>query len=258
MATQLYNIHPSTQVAASAEWKAEARQWEELNRGIGGNSDFDPLAIKGFYVIGVILTNCRSVNILLSGDHLISTVFYPSYAVFASAVELLGRCIRGNKLSSGNTEDLRTGFKWLKAPTLNMYQAVDKSDLLVSTSRDYPIEELTQLRHFTAHGQAIKHSIVRSFDYLILGQMPPLIGSGIESYLRELRTSSTLADSLARASVSPYRDRPIFEGIWDAPLYDADLYPASIGNKFRQMDWTYKDNLRFGLGSYAPKWNWDI
>jgi hypothetical protein len=280
MPQQIYNVCLHGPTHSTSEWQEEAALWIALNAEVGGISDFNPLTIKARYVVGIILGACRSVSILLDEKNLISTTFYPAYVVFASAVELLGRCIDGNRTSYKTTDDLRTGFQWLCAPQATAYASVlAPNDIVVKTRNyEYPIAELVALRQFCAHGQGLYQSTrvkrqpvqvadllalhnitaqgqsanqspVRDFDYLILGELPPLIGKGIEAYLTELQSVEELANRLADAGVTPFRNRPIMDSMWGFPA-DADLYPTSIGNALRSMDWTYKDR-GFQLGGHT-------
>ncbi|MBM3149811.1 MAG: hypothetical protein FJZ88_07295, partial [Chloroflexi bacterium] len=102
--------HPRVPVA---NWSQESAQWTARNNAVGGNPDFYPLTIKAAYVIGIIHDLCESVSCLLKYPHVRETTYIPAYGVFASGIDLLGRCIRGHSTTSDNTEDLRTGFKWL-------------------------------------------------------------------------------------------------------------------------------------------------
>jgi hypothetical protein len=240
MTGQLYDIHPAPKMLTRPLWQREAQSWKELTAGVGGNTDLDALTIKALYVLGIIRANCQAVTALMDAEILISAAFYPGYGVFASAVELLGRCIRGNNSDKGSSDDLVAGLQWLKAPTIKGYKQVQIADTLIQTSRNYSIEELTQLRHFSAHGQAVAGSAVQSFDYQILGKMPALLGDGIEGYLRELRANVGLKNNLVNARITPYRASPLIN-TWIFPLHDRNLFPAAVGDEFRQMDWKYKD-----------------
>jgi hypothetical protein len=69
------------------------------------------LTIKAAYVIGIIYCICESVSILLSKPEKLKFTYIPAYGEFASGVELLGRCLRGNHKTYGNSKDLEAGFK---------------------------------------------------------------------------------------------------------------------------------------------------
>ncbi len=101
----------------------QEQQWVSIAKGIG-SSDLDWLTTKAFYVTGVILGNCRSVEILLRRENNIETTYYPAYAVFASAVELLGRCLRGNTSDTDSYKDILAGFRWLKCPDVENYDKI--------------------------------------------------------------------------------------------------------------------------------------
>lgn len=89
------------------DWDVQAAKWVQLNKEVGGNLDFYPLTVKAFYVIGIMLGSFRSVALLLQDPHIISSTYYPAYAVFSSVIDLLGRCIQGNSNTKGITEDVK-------------------------------------------------------------------------------------------------------------------------------------------------------
>jgi len=266
MTEQLYDVILSATTSAIPEWRAEAPCWEVLYSDAHMSAAVNTLTVKARYVTGVILAYCRSVEILLRREHLISTTYLPAFALFASAVDLIGRCVTGNstnypKKLRQDLDDVTIGFKWLAAPSASRYEAVKVSQDLVKTrSGKHSIDELVALRHYCAHGQAMHNLVDRygmnpnrlvptnrhvdcpmqNLDYLLLGEMPPVIGEALEAYLTELRTSDALAANLAKAGVLPFLDRPIFDSAWDFPA-DADTYPRAIGDTIRAMDWTYKD-----------------
>src|SRR5437867_6993682 len=100
------------------DWATQAQEWRDLNANAGGdihgNPDCDPLTIKAAYIVGVVHGLCESVAWLLHVSHAIREVTYlPAYGIFASGIELMGRCINGNATPAGSTDDLRMGFQWL-------------------------------------------------------------------------------------------------------------------------------------------------
>ena len=136
-------------------WNEQAQQWLSVNKDVNGNPDFYPLTIKAMYVIGVIHTICESVSILLRDQNAKVTAYLPAYGVFASAVEILGRCIQGNS-APRSSKDLEIGFKWLGSS----FSETSKDDyenfpnhiiLIQTTTYKYAIPELVALRHLAAH-----------------------------------------------------------------------------------------------------------
>jgi hypothetical protein len=204
---------------------------------------FDALTIKALYVTGVIFHLCLAVNILLDPQNLTPTVFYPAYAVFASAIDLLGRCITGNVTDRKTNNDLITGFKWLARPYADQYATVDESSVLITTANfSYTIRSLVALRHFAAHGQAILRSDAADFDLLVLGELPPVLGAAIQEYLTELTRNAAMATNLARASIAPFQSRPIFDALWEFMSLE-DRFPEKVAGAVRSMDWSYKSPL---------------
>jgi hypothetical protein len=223
-------------------WVHQSRKWEQLGKNVGTFPETYPLTIKALYVTGIILTACESIDILLNSKRPISTTFYPAYAIFASVIDLLGRCIRGNKKKRGSTEDIKTGFKWLARPKIESYRDFSTDQELVVTytpwgskNHGYTISELTSMRHFASHGQASSENLP-AFDYSILGKIPPILGRGIEEYLRAIESYAEPCAQLANARVIPYRDRPIFDVLWQHYGRDRS-FPNAIGNALRKYGW---------------------
>lgn len=225
------------------EWDEEASAWDQLAKGVLIEGSTDPLTVKALYVTGLVIHSCLSVNILLAPTNLISTTYYAAYSVFASAVELIGRCIRGNRTARETGRDLAAGFKWVAQPIASEYAQVPDDFCLLRTSNyPYSISDLVALRHFSAHGQAINPSKIRDFDYLVLAAVQPPFAAGIQAYLEQLASLAQMAANLARSSIAPFRNRPVFDAVWPFPA-DGHAFPASVGDAIRRMDWSYKDPL---------------
>ncbi len=258
MESVTYNVHPIEYNTDLQDWATKSRYWARLGIDVGASTEFSPLTLKALYVTGLVVAICKSVTILLSADNLISATYYPAYGVFASAIELLGRCLRGDETTWKHTEDITDGFKWLASPHFDSYASVPSDHNLVSTiNYSYSITELVNLRHFAAHGQGANQAkpqedilarqdsdrlAIKDFDYFILAEMPSLIGVAIEAYLYELTFNEALAKRLARSLVTPYRNRPIFDALWSFPI-TMESYPKSIGQALGDLDWTYKSWL---------------
>jgi len=215
------------------EWQRVAPLWHDLNTSVRGNPAFSALTIKGAYVVGVIYGICQSVTCLLAASQVFKEVTYiPAYGVFASGVELLGRCINGNHTNQGNSGDLKTGFKYMASASP---ETITDGDILVRTSYgQYTIEQLISLRHFAAHGQATAQ--FTSFDNQILAAMPPLIAHGLERYWIALQKDADLCNNLARANVLALRNVPIFTS-WSLFERDANGVYHSITEIFNRFDW---------------------
>jgi len=170
-------------------------------------------------------------------------MFYPAFAVFASAIESLGGCLTGNSSPRNTGNDLATGFRWLHRPNPVDFEDVAEGQVMVRT-QNYActLSDLIALRDSAAHALAVNLSEIRSFDYLVLGSFPVLLSRGIAEYLNALTTSELLASNLARASIAPLRNNPIFDIIWQF-LSDANAFPAKVATAISRMDWTYKSPL---------------
>jgi hypothetical protein len=235
------------------QWNLEAPAWRFVARGVVTDDAFDPLTLKAIYVTGLMLESCRAVHVLLGPENLTPTVFYPAFAVFASTIELLGRCINGNASHRNTGNDLATGFKWLHRPNPLDFRCVPETQEVIATKNyPYTIADLVALRNFAAHGQAVNLSEIRTFDFLILGEFPPIVSRGVAGYLAALPSSEYLSTGLAKASVSPFRNDPIFQVVWEF-MSDPHTFPSKVAAAINQMDWTYKSPLAQLLGgSGAP------
>lgn len=236
--------HPTNRIEG---WSEEAQKWVALNRESNGNPGFYPLTIKGAYVIGVIHTICETVSILVKYPNGKFITYLPAYGVFASAIELLGRCINGNSTTFKNTNDLETGFKWLASSFFedykNSYTNVPSSIVLVQTNQyKYTISNLVALRHFSAHGQATSREIGNGYyefgyiDFEILRQFPPLLAKGLEKYWVKLRSDEEVCNRLANANIIALRNSPISLS-WS--LFEKDSFGNyhSIEELFKRFDW---------------------
>jgi len=216
-------------------WQEQAVQWTALNREAGGNPDFFPLTIKAAYVIGVIHDICASVSYLLGVPNARQTTYIPAYGVFASGIEILGRCIRGNFDIRGNVEDIKAGFKWLVSSS---YENVPEDYILIKTSsnNEYTIDMLTALRHFAAHGQATSKYQFDNIDYGILSMMPPLIANGLERYWNELQHNDTYCNRLAKANIIALRNWPVLKSWF---LFERNKHGVyhTITEIFNKFDW---------------------
>ncbi len=236
----IYNVGLKNPTIVLDRWANEAPRWTSLAQEVGVVREFKPLTVKVLYITGLILASCRSISILLDKNNLVSTTFYPAYGIFASSIDLLGRCIRGDDNIRSVTDDIRAGFRWLAQPSISSYETVSLEETIVKTKIfSYSINDLIALRHFAAHGQATTATEIKDFDYLLLAEMPPLLATGVQSYLTELMSSEMLASNLARASVAPYRNRPIFDALWGFNA-DAVSFPKAVAEAIRKSDWSYK------------------
>ena len=203
-------------------WPAESARWQELNAAVGGNPDFYPLTVKAGYVLGVIHDLCESIAILLRSSPNPAITYLPAYGILASGIDLLGRCISGERDVGGRSGScIKTGLRWLtsgsdggKHPPL----------IVVETSATkYSITDLVALRNFAAHGQAVAHPQpmhgVQDLDYELVDGLKPLLATGLERYWNALQDDDGLCNALAKANVLAFRNWPVFR-IWT--LFERD------------------------------------
>lgn len=234
------NVKLQTPTVAISDWNQEATEWMNLNAAAHGNPDFYPLTVKAAYVIGVEHDICESVSHLLTHPSAKTTTYIPAYGVFASGVEILGRCINGNSTTRGSVADLKTGFKWLVSSS---YDTVPGTHVLITTnSYAYTVEMLAALRHFAAHGQATSNVTAAgtyqfgNIDYEILSKMPHLIANGLERYWNQLQRDEELCNKLAEANIIALRNWPVFRS-WMLFEKDESGKYHSITQIFNRFDW---------------------
>ena len=234
------NVKLKTPTVAIPNWNQEATDWMSLNAAVQGNPDFYPLTVKAAYVIGIIYDICESVSHLLAHSSAKTTTYIPAYGVFASGIELLGRCVNGNSTTHGCVADLKTGFKWLVSSS---YSTVQDSHVLITTSSyTYTIEMLAALRHFAAHGQATSRVTAAgtyqfgNIDYEILSKMPPLIANGLERYWNQLQDDEDLCNKLAKANIIALRNWPVFRS-WTLFEKDESGKHHHMTEIFNRFDW---------------------
>jgi len=234
------NVKLQTPTVTISGWNQEATQWMSLNAAVGGNADFYPLTVKAAYVIGVEHDICESVKCLLAHPSAKTMTYIPAYGVFASGVEILGRCINGNCRTRGCVADLKTGFKWLASSSCGV---PDTHVFITTNTYAYTIEMLVALRHFAAHGQATTSTISAAgtyqfgnIDHEILSKMHPLIAKGLDRYWNQLQRDASLCDKLAKANIIALRNWPVFRS-WTLFEQDESGKHHSITEIFNRFDW---------------------
>lgn len=221
-------------------WVTEAHLWSKLNQEVGGNPQFKPLTVKAAYVIGTMHGLCRAVSILLQNSRRDPVPYMAAYGMFAASVELLGRCLNGNATTRNSDKDLKTGLSCLDSPA--KYDQLTNTHLVLKTfTKGYTINELAQLRHFAAHGQATVN-MAMNVDFALLDQMPTKIGNALGWYWSSLQQHTPagehLCTKLAAANIKQFREFPILE--------------------------TWKEFADQSSGSYRPvsaifgKFNWSV
>jgi hypothetical protein len=222
-------------------WPRESRQWRALYRKAGGDGRLFPLTIKAGYVIGVIYGICESVSQLLGHPSAQQTTYLPAFHVFASAVEILGRCIRGNADAWGSVADLKTGFRWLaESDQLGLH---DDTVLVKTRSGKYTIDMLTALGYYAGYRgiKAKKKSgATRHFgeiDPEILAKMPPLLAEGLQRYWNRLQRSKRLCNKLAQARIIALKDWPVLHS-WLLLDRDGDGSVGPVSEVFSGFDWS--------------------
>lgn len=234
------NVRLANPTIILPDWHIESGQWIALNDEIGGNPNFFPLTIKAAYVIGIIHDICESVTCLLQYRNTSRVTYIPAYGVFASGVEVLGRCINGNSDTRNNVQDIRIGFKWLVSSSPD---EIPNDHVVMSTpSFDYTVNMLIALRHFAAHGQATTRTTGQNtyqfggIDYDLLNLLRPCLADGLERYWGELQRSDDLCNALASANIIAFRSWPVFKSWSIFEINEGGNY-ESISEIFNKFDW---------------------
>jgi hypothetical protein len=213
-----------------------ANKWERLKELACANHIFTPAEIKAYYVIGLIDDICQSVQCLVKADKGWPEKYLPAFSLFASGVDLLGRCLTGNHTLNVN-ENLRIGFWYLFHPTreppLRSLNPADATAVLVTTPySSYTIENLVALRHYSAHGQAAGDNLP-NVDNKLLEQFPRPIGDAIETYWTALQNNVEYCGRLGDSLIDPYANRA-------EPLSKTLHYFAqglAAGDLFYRLNW---------------------
>jgi len=214
-------------------------QWLELGKLANANPEFTALELKAFYVIGLIDDICQSVDWLLKAEDAWPEKYLPAFSVFASGVDLLGRCLTGN-WNTGSQENLKVGFHYLAQPSLappekRLLSTTAKSSIVHQTNvTKYTVSDLVDLRNYTAHGQATTGNTLPGVHIELLDHFPKLIGDAMGIYWRGLQNIEEYCLRLGNAKISAYSNRA-------KPLRDTLEYFSvpgnSIGGLFYRLNW---------------------
>jgi hypothetical protein len=236
MSSLVQVLEPNPDVVQT--WHNEKLLWEALNKETLDNQEFQPIAIKAMYVLGVIHGICTSVTFLLKGP--LKATYLSAYGVFASGIDLLGRCIRGNDTQytapqRGLPSDLEEGYRWLAD---SYFRGNVPNEIVQTSSNRYTVGNLVALRHFAAHGQATTQYQLQDIDYEIIEGSKPLLIEGLDTYWERLKNGDQgLSNNLARANVRGFRALPIQV---TQRLFNPDPitneYP-SVLKIFSEFDW---------------------
>ncbi len=236
-----------------------ALEWENLKNSIA-NPGFTPVEIKGFYVLGLILEICESVDCLLKANSLSGKshplayqVFasggrhLPAFGIFASSIELLGRCLTGNGTIDVN-KNLNVGFHYLAKPDpAPLLDNIPMEIHVVNTTRPYSIQDLIDLRNYAAHGQStvgeqdasgkkrVPKSNLPGIERELFDKLPHKMGQAIDVYWIALVNDGEQCRRLAKARIDPYNNRigPLKHVI----SYFGQIPPQSAGSLFNRFNW---------------------
>lgn len=203
----------------ATNWRFDAPEWKDFNYDVGGHPDFTPLTVKGAYVLGVIYSVCECVSALFCTPTFVQHNGYmPAYGIFASAIDLLGRCTSGEE--KPYKPCLIPGFNWLAADSFPAYEdnaGNEGTPIIKTTKKEYTADDLKTLRHFILHGQATAvcpSKLADMVDYQILPELATRFPDRLQRWWECLHDSNcgvatVMCQRLAKAAIIPYRNWPI-------------------------------------------------
>ncbi|MCJ7531886.1 MAG: hypothetical protein MUO64_12755 [Anaerolineales bacterium] len=86
--------------------------WINLGKLAGISMLFTALEIKAFYMVGLLNEIFQCVEVLLHSEDAWETKYLPAFSLFASGIDLFGRCLAGNSTFDLNS-NLAIGFYYL-------------------------------------------------------------------------------------------------------------------------------------------------
>ena len=216
----------------------EESSWKNLNINAGGNPDFTAVEIKGFYVIGMLKDIFESVSCLLKALDGWPNKYLPAFGVFASGIDLLGRCLIGNDTDRKSNDNLAVGFYYLISPVaippLSITLPFTNSTIVRRTNHySYSIADLIAIRNYAAHGQATISKGLQSIDIELLDDFPRIISNAIEFFWHSLLSERECCIRLGKAKFLPYsvRTGPL------KAVMDEFQKGTSAGELFSRLDW---------------------
>ena len=241
MAKPIVSVKLKKPTITVPNWTKDAALWRQLRKKAGGSTRISPLTIKAGYVIGAVHDICQSVSHLLQHPNAIESTFVPACQTFCSAVELLGRCIRGNTDLWGNVADLQAGFKWLaNSEKLGLH---DDTVVIKTRRQKYTVDMLTALGHYAGllqpgakrGSRGMRHA--GTIDPEVLEKMPPLLAEGLEQYWKKLQNSERMCNRLAQARVLGLKDWPVLGNWMLRDGGDGASVPA-LSDTFTKFNWS--------------------
>lgn len=212
-------------------------RWIQLGQLAKANQSFSPLELKGAYVVGLVDDICRGVECLLRAERAWPELYLPAFGLFASSVDLLGRCLTGNSTLDTN-ENLRVGLWYLfngsvRPPPKSVPSQVASQVVLTSQGVSYSIDDLRVLRDYCAHGQAARKAL-SGVDNALLENFPQRIGTAMETYWSALLSDTEYCLRLGKARLDPLSGRvgPLAKSL----EYFAD--GLAVGDLFFKRNWS--------------------
>lgn len=216
--------------AQKSIWEKESELWKKANEGIG-NSLFSGIVIKASYVMGLLHSLFESVDTLSKKKQEKELTFFPAFSVFASAIDLFGRCIKGERTEYKSC--VKIGFQ-------SVLDYNNKKEINTSTNK-YDATDLTSLRNFAAHGIAT-NSNVKLKPIMADWELLKILGNdsvkAFHEYWESLKTTDTgeRCMMLAQANILIINPKPILNSWMLFEKNDNGEY-ESIEIIFKKFDW---------------------
>jgi hypothetical protein len=227
-----FHLKLQTPTVELSSWENEAILWKQLVLELDCNLNLSSLESKLIYLLGTLLSINESVGCLLIRKDFARQISYvPAYGIYASAIELLGRSVRGE--IAHHKSCLVEGLKWLSNPSHPNYLSVSENHPLIQTSqKSYSLSDLRSLRNYSAHGQATADYC--NIDYEIISSLHPIFKAAISCYCSALSVSDELCNNLAKANIVPLRGMPILKAA--ISINEVSDCHSNLGSIFDRFD----------------------
>lgn len=213
----------------------DAERWLELRDLANATRVLKAVEVKAYYVFGLIHDIGQCVSCLMAAPKAWPDKYLPALSIFASAVELMGRCLIGNQTDDVN-ENLRVGFFYLAHPTEQpppkCINSTQYQDVVVTTEIQYTVNDLVALRNYGAHGQATIKSALPPVDNQLLEALREPFAKAIETYWTGLQYDKEYCVRMGEAKMMPYANRA-------EPL--KNIIDLAARNE-AMSDWAYSSN----------------
>lgn len=203
--------------------------WQEA--ASQSNLGITPYTAKALYTFGIMRHSIEASGKALSSSH---RFYLCAYLQTATAVELLGRCLRGDQnIVNGSGDRFRCGIQYIAC-------LPDSDQKTPISFRTYSIGDCENLRNFIAHGSGVSKDHV-IFDDELIKHFLNMLANSMEKYVKILRSTGDVSrdacEKFAKAAIIP-----LFCG--KKPLFINDVYKHLDSGGSVASDLLYQENWR--------------